>query len=149
MIFGEVEHVELKVRHFKEAQFWKWHFFEYYDLIDQQPNVGYTFKLAGWQILSKYTFDVKIKSSVRFDTCHGQPLQNDKPLQNDVKIQHGFTLKVRQKCWICQKTFSMILTCLHDCTNEASSPYNVFSLLAVANMSEKTSLNLGCHGNPL
>jgi len=35
-MIGEVEHVELKVRHFK------------YDLIIQQQRVGYTLNLADW-----------------------------------------------------------------------------------------------------
>ena len=36
----------------------------------------------------------------------------------------------------------MILTCLDDSIYEVSSPYKVFSLLAVVNVSEKTPLNL-------
>ena len=40
----------------------------------------------------------------------------------------------------------MIPTCLEDCTYQVSSPYKVFNLLAVANMSEKTPLDLwGVH----
>ena len=36
----------------------------------------------------------------------------------------------------------MIPTCLDDCACKVSSPYKVFNLLAVANMSEKTPQDL-------
>ena len=39
----------------------------------------------------------------------------------------------------------MIVMCLDDCTYQGSSPYKVFKLLAVVNMSEKTPLDL-CKG---
>ena len=45
-MMGEVEHVELKVRDFKQAQYWKWHICEYYNDIIQQQKVGYTLILA-------------------------------------------------------------------------------------------------------
>ena len=41
------------------------------------------------------------------------------------------------KCWICLKTFGMISMCLDDCTYKVASPYKVFNLLAVVNMSQK------------
>ena len=47
--------------------------------------------------------------------------------------------------------------CLDDCACKVSSPYKVFNLVAVANMSEKNTSRfiggvhppLGCHGNHL
>ena len=47
----------------------------------------------------------------------------------------------------------MILTYLDDCINKFPSPYKMFNLLAVANMSEKNTsrfmggIPLGSHGN--
>ena len=40
------------------------------------------------------------------------------------------------------QNISVIITRLGDCTYQVSSPYNVFNLVAVANMSEKTPLDL-------
>ena len=35
MMILAVEHVELKVHHFKQAMYWKWDFFDDYDVINQ------------------------------------------------------------------------------------------------------------------
>ena len=45
------------------------------------------------------------------------------------------------------QTFWMVSTCVEDCIYQVSSPYKMFNLLAVANMSEKTPLDLwgGCY----
>ena len=67
-MIGKVEHVDLKVSHFKQAQYWKLHFFEDYDDIIQQYKVCYTLNWAACQILSKNIY-VKIKSFYkRYDT---------------------------------------------------------------------------------
>ena len=42
-------------------------------------------------------------------------------------------------CRIYLKTFFVIGTCLDDCTYQVSSPYKVFNLVAVANMSERNT----------
>ena len=48
------------------------------------------------------------------------------------------------------QNFFVIRTHLGDCTYQVSSPYKVFNLVAVANMSEKTPLDLwgGVHPPP-
>ena len=40
MMIEEVEHTRLKVRHFKQAQFWKWHFFDDYDVKTQKIKIS-------------------------------------------------------------------------------------------------------------
>ena len=42
----KVEHAELKMRHFRQAQYWKWHFCDDYDVIIQQHKVGYISNMA-------------------------------------------------------------------------------------------------------
>ena len=74
-------------------------------------------------ILSNDIFYVKIKSFYKlYDTCCSQKLQND---ENPTLMRHKYVKNV-------------------------SSPYNVFNLVAMVNMSEKnTSRFMGCHGNHL
>ena len=40
-MIGEVEQVELEVRYFKQAYYWKYHFFDNYDVMNKQNKVGY------------------------------------------------------------------------------------------------------------
>ena len=76
MIRG-VEHVKLKICHFRKAQYWKLHFFDDYNVIIQQRKVFYTLNLAEWQVLLKDIFYLKIKSFYAlYDTRYSQKLQN-------------------------------------------------------------------------
>ena len=56
---------------------WKWHFFDNYDVIIRQQNVGKALNLAEWWILSRYIFYAKIKSFCKlYDTSCSQELQH-------------------------------------------------------------------------
>ena len=58
------------------------------------------------------------------------------------------TSQIRRKCRIYLESISVTPTNLHNYMYQVSSPYKVFNLLAVANMSEKTSQDLWGEGTP-
>ena len=79
---------------------WKWHFFDYYDVIIQQQNVDNALNLAEWQILSKYIFYVKIKSFYNlYDTCCSQKLKSNE------KIRHWWSHKYVKNVGYASKHF--------------------------------------------
>ena len=77
-----------------------------------------------------------------YDTCCSQKLQNDE------KIRHWWRHKCVKNVGYAT-TFWIIPTCLGDCTYQVSSPYILYNLLAVTNMSEKnTSGFMGVYTPP-
>ena len=62
MMIREVEHVELKVLHFRESWNGNGTFLTIMMTIIQQEKVTYTLNLAEWQTLSIHMFYAKIKS---------------------------------------------------------------------------------------
>ena len=90
------------------------------------------------RVVDPIIFYVKIKSFCKiYDTCCGQKLQNDE--KNDIDDVTN-TSKMSD---MPQNFFNIIISkCLDNGTYQLSSPYKVFNLLTVANMSEKNTSRL-------